>query len=358
MTPDTLVHDDLTTLVARGRDHGWLSREELNRAIAELGLDAEDVAELEERLDDAGIKVLDDDEDHRAPDEPNHLLQAALQPGDGPMTTDGLQLLLTGIGKTRLLTAREEVELAKRIERGDYEAKQRMIEANLRLVVFVAKRYRNQGLPFLDLIQEGTIGLVRAAEKFDYRKGFKFSTYATLWIRQAIARAVADKARTIRMPIHVVDKLKKINQAERDMAVRLGRDATLEELAEQTGIEVEEIEFIKRSAQAPVSLEKPVGDDEEAELGSFIADDSAESPFDSAVRATRIDALRDALGTLDHRERMVLELRFGLSDDEPRSLDEVARRVGLTRERVRHIEDASLRRLRALPEAQRLKDAA
>ena len=201
------------------------------------------------------------------------------------MTTDSLQLFLKDIGKVRLLTAQEEVDLAKRIERGDLDAKQKMVESNLRLVVSIAKNYRNQGLPFLDLIQEGTLGLVRAAEKFDYRKGFKFSTYATWWIRQAIARALADKARTIRIPVHVVEKLNKIGRAERKLVTELGREPSNEEIAEATGIDPEEVDSIKRSAQAPVSLEKPVGDEEESEFGQFIADERAESP----VRARRRD---------------------------------------------------------------------
>ena len=208
------------------------------------------------------------------------------------MTTDSLQLFLKDIGKVRLLTAQEEVDLAKRIERGDLDAKQKMVESNLRLVVSIAKNYRNQGLPFLDLIQEGTLGLVRAAEKFDYRKGFKFSTYATWWIRQAIARALADKARTIRIPVHVVEKLNKIGRAERKLVTELGREPTPEEIAEVTGIEPEEVDSIKRSAQAPVSLEKPVGDEEESEFGQFIADEKAESPFERAADMLTKEALK------------------------------------------------------------------
>ena len=211
------------------------------------------------------------------------------------MTTDSLQLFLKDIGKVRLLTAQEEVDLAKRIERGDLDAKQKMVESNLRLVVSIAKNYRNQGLPFLDLIQEGTLGLVRAAEKFDYRKGFKFSTYATWWIRQAIARALADKARTIRIPVHVVEKLNKIGRAERKLVTELGREPTPEEIAEHTGIEPEEVESIKRSAQAPVSLEKPVGDEEESEFGQFIADERAESAYERAAEILTKEALREAL---------------------------------------------------------------
>ncbi len=233
------------------------------------------------------------------------------------MTTDSLQLFLKDIGKVRLLTAQEEVELAKRIERGDLDAKQKMVESNLRLVVSIAKNYRNQGLPFLDLIQEGTLGLVRAAEKFDYRKGFKFSTYATWWIRQAIARALADKARTIRIPVHVVEKLNKIGRAERKLVTELGREPTAEEIAEVTGIDPDEVDSIKRSAQAPVSLEKPVGDEEESEFGQFIADERAESPYERAAEILTKEALREALENLSYRERRVLELRYGLGGEHP-----------------------------------------
>ena len=274
------------------------------------------------------------------------------------MTTDSLQLFLKDIGKVRLLTAQEEVDLAKRIERGDLDAKQKMVESNLRLVVSIAKNYRNQGLPFLDLIQEGTLGLVRAAEKFDYRKGFKFSTYATWWIRQAIARALADKARTIRIPVHVVEKLNKIGRAERKLVTELGREPTAEEIAEVTGIEPEEVESIKRSAQAPVSLEKPVGDEEESEFGQFIADERAESPYERAAEILTKEALREALENLSYRERRVLELRYGLGGEHPRTLDEVGRTFNVTRERIRQIENQSLKKLQSLAEAQKLRDVA
>jgi len=274
------------------------------------------------------------------------------------MTTDSLQLFLKDIGKVRLLTAQEEVDLAKRIERGDLDAKQKMVESNLRLVVSIAKNYRNQGLPFLDLIQEGTLGLVRAAEKFDYRKGFKFSTYATWWIRQAIARALADKARTIRIPVHVVEKLNKIGRAERKLVTELGREPTAEEIAEVTGIEPDEVESIKRSAQAPVSLEKPVGDEEESEFGQFIADERAESPYERAAEILTKEALREALENLSYRERRVLELRYGLGGEHPRTLDEVGRTFNVTRERIRQIENQSLKKLQSLAEAQKLRDVA
>ena len=275
------------------------------------------------------------------------------------MTTDSLQLLLKDIGKVRLLTAAEEVELAKRIERGDLDAKQKMVESNLRLVVSIAKNYRNQGLPFLDLIQEGVLGLIRAAEKFDYRRGFKFSTYATWWIRQAVARALSDKSRTIRIPVHVVEKLNRIGRVERKLVTELGREPTPEEIAEVTGgIEPEEVDSIKRSAQAPVSLEKPVGDEEESEFGQFIADERAESPFERAAELLTKEALKEALENLSYRERRVLELRFGLGGEHPRTLDEVGRTFNVTRERIRQIEEQSLKKLQSLAEAQKLRELA
>jgi RNA polymerase primary sigma factor len=274
------------------------------------------------------------------------------------VSTDALQLFLKDIGKVRLLTAAQEVELAKRIERGNHGAKQEMVEANLRLVVSIAKKYRNQGLPFLDLIQEGTIGLVRAAEKFDYRKGFKFSTYATWWIRQAVARALADKARTIRMPVHVVEKLNKIVQSERKLRAELGREPTSVEVGGDLDLTGDEVEQIRRSAQAPVSLEKPVGDEDESEFGHFLTDENQELPDEAAEVTLRKDALQKILHTLSSRQRQVLELRFGLDGQHPRTLDEVGRTFNVTRERVRQIENQGLRKLRALAEAAKLRDAA
>jgi RNA polymerase primary sigma factor len=276
---------------------------------------------------------------------------------DGESATDSLALFLREIGRVPLLTAAQEVELAKRIERGDMAAKTEMVEANLRLVVSIAKRYRNQGLPFLDLIQEGTIGLVRAAEKFDHRRGFKFSTYATWWIRQAVARALADKARTIRMPVHVVEKLNRIGRTERDLRARLGRDPSTREIAEAVGIAEQDVEQIRRAAQAPISLEKPVGEDEESELRDLLEDERASRPEEAVESTLRNETLASALSTLSERERRVLELRYGLNGEQPRTLDEVGRSFNVTRERIRQIESQCLRKLAALG-ADSLRDVA
>ncbi len=357
--------EEIKGLVAKGQLTGVLTYAEIAGAIAEIDLDEADIEELHGYLERSEIELVEEIDPavqaanavERAPDKRRARKKATidLKPD---MTTDSLQLFLKDIGKVRLLTAQEEVDLAKRIERGDLDAKQKMVESNLRLVVSIAKNYRNQGLPFLDLIQEGTLGLVRAAEKFDYRKGFKFSTYATWWIRQAIARALADKARTIRIPVHVVEKLNKIGRAERKLVTELGREPTPEEIAEVTGIDPEEVDSIKRSAQAPVSLEKPVGDEEESEFGQFIADERAESPYERAAEILTKEALREALENLSYRERRVLELRYGLGGEHPRTLDEVGRTFNVTRERIRQIENQSLKKLQSLAEAQKLRDVA
>jgi RNA polymerase primary sigma factor len=270
---------------------------------------------------------------------------------------DPLQLFLKDISKVSLLTAAQEVELAKRIERGDRRANQEMVEANLRLVVSIAKKYRNRGLPFLDLIQEGTIGLVRAVEKFDHRRGFKFSTYATWWIRQAVARALADKARTIRLPVHKVEKLHKIHHAERILRAQLKRDPTPAEIAKGVGLPVEEVQVILRTARTPVSLQAPVGDGDDCELGHLLADKDLPLPEDAMQSVSRTAALADCLDSLDDRQRTVLELRYGLDGGRPRTLDEIGLVFGVTRERVRQIEKQSLTKLAALAEAQQLRSA-
>jgi len=314
------------------------------------------------REDEAGTAYLEDElEESELEDTepPARFDDAELEESlEVEITTDSLQLFLKDVGRVDLLTAAQEVELAKRIERGDHRAKQEMVEANLRLVVSIAKRYRNQGLPFLDLIQEGTIGLVRAAEKFDHRRGFKFSTYATWWIRQAVARALADKGRTIRMPVHVVEKLNRILRAERKLRADLAREPTISEIAHEVEMPIEEVEQIRRTSQAPVSLEKPVGDEDESEFGHFIEDDSEPLPDDLAGLTLRNEALAEALARLNERERRVLELRFGLNGEAPCTLDEVGRAFNVTRERVRQIENHSLKKLRMIADGGRLRDVA
>ena len=278
-------------------------------------------------------------------------------------TVDSLQLFLDGISKTKLLTAAEEIDLAKRIERGDLAAKERMIQANLRLVVSIAKRYRNQGLDFMELIQEGSIGLVRAVEKFDFRKGFKFSTYATWWIRQAISRALADKSRTIRIPIHINQVLQKLDGAQRKLEATGDRDPTFAEIAAASGLDIDadEAELIMSASRAPVSLDKPVGgvgDDDSAELGHLIPDRNAASPFEAAAEAIDRSRLAQTLENLSYRERRIVELRYGLFGEQPRTLDDVGRMFGLTRERARQIEEHAVRKLSSLAEAQGLRDVA
>ena len=345
---DLLESQEGRLLIENGRQSGRIAADDIARAVDELELDVAQLDDFYAALEELHIEVVervDEVEEAEAEEAPE-------------VSTDTLQLFLKDIGRVPLLTAAQEVELAKRIERGDHSAKQAMVEANLRLVVSIAKRYRNQGLPFLDLIQEGTIGLVRAAEKFDYRKGFKFSTYATWWIRQAVARALADKARTIRMPVHVVEKLNKIVRTERTLRAKLGREPSSVEIAVELDLHAEEVEQIRRSAQTPVSLEKPVGDEDESEFGHFLSDATAPLPDELAEEAMRKESLRSILGTLSHRERRVLELRYGLDGEQPRTLDEVGRTFNVTRERIRQIENQSLKKLRALADAAKLREVA
>jgi RNA polymerase primary sigma factor len=339
-----LDSDEGQELLAAGRESGVLTAERIAGALDELDLGAEALDEFYQVLEASQIEVVETSDD----DEDEETLE---------VSTDSLQLFLKDIGRVDLLTAAQEVELAKRIERGDHRAKQEMVEANLRLVVSIAKRYRNQGLPFLDLIQEGTIGLVRAAEKFDHRKGFKFSTYATWWIRQAVARALADKSRTIRIPVHVVEKLNRIGRSERKLRAELGHEPTSAEIAAAVELSVDEVEQIRRKAQPPVSLEKPVGDEEESELGHFITDEFAPLPDEAAATALRNEALDRILSTLSEREQRVLVLRYGLRGEHPRTLDEVGQTFNVTRERIRQIESQCLKKLRAVAD-QALRDVA
>jgi RNA polymerase primary sigma factor len=346
---EVLETDEAKVLLESGRQSGALSTEEIALALGELDLDAAQLDDFYHALEELQIEVVDGSEEP----ETREPVAAVRE-----VSTDSLQLFLKDIGKVDLLTAAQEVELAKRIERGEHRAKQEMVEANLRLVVSIAKKYRNQGLPFLDLIQEGTIGLVRAAEKFDHRKGFKFSTYATWWIRQAVARALADKARTIRMPVHIVEKLNKIVRSERKLRAELGREPTSAEIGRDVELAPDEVEQIRRSAQAPVSLEKPVGDEEESEFGHFLTDESEPLPEEAAEVEMRKATLQRVLNTLSLRERRVLELRYGLNGEHPCTLDEVGRAFNVTRERIRQIENQSLKKLRALADSVALRDVA
>ena len=344
--------EEARNLLEAAQAAGRVSAEEIALALDELELEPGQIEDVYRALEELQVEIVEAQAVEADPKE------VRLDQSVREVSTDALQLFLKDIGKVELLTAAEEVELAKRIERGDHRAKQEMVEANLRLVVSIAKRYRNQGLPFLDLIQEGTIGLVRAAEKFDWRKGYKFSTYATWWIRQAVARALADKGRTIRMPVHVVEKLNKIVRSERKLRGELCREPVAIEIARDVDLPLDEVEQILRTSQAPVSLEKPVGDEEESEFGHFLTDESEPLPDEAAEVTMRREALRSILGALSPRERQVLELRYGLDGQQPRTLDEVGRAFNVTRERIRQIEHQSLKKLRALADAAAVRDVA
>jgi RNA polymerase primary sigma factor len=346
---------ELRALIVRGQELGFLGLEEVAEVLDGLGLDADAAELVYQQLEEAGIELLEQSEAlTRAAEVVDDSERPRRPAATVEQTTDALQLFLKDIGRVPLLTAADEVRLAKRIEAGDQEAKRQMVEANLRLVVSIAKGYRGRGLPFLDLIQEGTLGLVRAVEKFDWRRGFKFSTYATWWIRQAVTRALADKGRTIRIPVHVVEKLNQISRAERVLIGQLGREPTVEEIGEAAGLPADEVEEILRSAQPTVSLEKPVGEEEESELGRFLADETSVAPELSAEVSLREQALRELLDQLSYRERRVLELRYGLRGEKPRTLDELGRMFNVTRERIRQVESQSLQKLASLPDSARL----
>ena len=340
-----LQHEDVQTLLEASAEAGTVRQSELNELIETHEFDVLEVDLLYRELETRAIETLDDTIEKEAPPPPPTPAPAV------ESTTDALQLFLREAGRHRLLTAAQEVALAKRIERGDDGAKAEMIQSNLRLVVSIAKNYRNQGLPFLDLIQEGTLGLIRAVEKFDWRRGFKFSTYATWWIRQAVARALADKARTIRMPVHIVERLQKINRAERSLWTQLGREPTLDEVADEASLTPQQVLEVRAAARASTSLDAPIGDEEDAVLGDFVAGDEP-LPEDAVDVELRRQVLRNALLSLPDREREVVTMRYGIDGDEPRTLEEIGRRLGLTRERVRQIELDSLRRLSLLREMQ------
>src|SRR5262245_15350365 len=332
---DSLLRsDDLRRLLDAAELSGTIGHAEIVEICEAYELDAMETDSLYRELEQRGIDVLEHDEPAALP-----IVAAPVE-----TTTDALQLFLREAGRHPLLTAAQEVTLAKAIERGDRESKQRMIQANLRLVVSIAKNYRNQGLPFLDLIQEGTLGLIRAVEKFDWRRGYKFSTYATWWIRQSVARALADKGRTIRMPVHIVERMQKMNRAERLLWTQLGREPTLEEVAWQANLPVQQAREVKAAARASTSLDQPIGGDDDAVFGDFVAGDGP-LPEDLVDITLRTQALAEALSMLSERERHVLCLRYGLVDSEPRTLEYIGHCLGLTRERVRQIEGVALKRL-------------
>ncbi len=351
--------EELQKLVQDGQEKGLLTYDEIASALEDVELTKEQIDDFYTYLIDHSIELVEGEQHKHPPHEQPALAEEEKVPKldlTVEPSLDSLRLYLREIGKVNLLTADQEVYLAKRIERGDMRAKTQMIEANLRLVVSIAKSYLGRGLSFLDLIQEGSLGLIRAVEKFDYRKGYKFSTYATWWIRQAVTRAIADKARTIRIPVHMVEKLNKVVHIERHLVQRLGREPEPEEIATELEITTDEVREILRMAQLPVSLEKPIGEDEESELGDFVQDDQAESPFDTASLSLRREDVDRALDSLPMRERQVIELRYGLGGDPPCTLEEVGRAFGVTRERIRQIENNTLKKLETLPEAQSLKE--
>jgi RNA polymerase primary sigma factor len=346
--PDILLMgDDLQQLIEAAEERGAVLQSELNELLEPLHLDPLETdavyREFETRAIEIVADVLEDGEPAPAALPPQPPLVFTWE-----TTTDALQLFLRDAGRHPLLTAAQEVELAKRIERGDRIAKQRMIQSNLRLVVSIAKNYRNQGLPFLDLIQEGTLGLIRAVEKFDWRRGYKFSTYATWWIRQAVARALADKARMIRMPVHIVERLHKMNRAERHLWTQLGREPTLEEIAHEANLPVEQAREVRAVPRA-TSLDAPLGEEDDAVVGDFVAGEGP-LPDELVEDSMRSQTLALALRALPDRHRAVIVLRYGLDDSEPRTLEDIGRRLGITRERVRQIEVEALNRLATLHE--------
>lgn len=367
MNKKELQTEAIRELIERGQKRGVLTYKEIGEAMSEVEMDPEQIEELYERLGTMGIDLVAGGTDGQSPDESEEAEGRGRKADDeadtgdigipdGIRLDDPVRMYLKEIGRVPLLTSDEEVELAKRMEAGDEEAKRRLVEANLRLVVSIAKRYVGRGMLFLDLIQEGNLGLMKAVEKFDFRKGFKFSTYATWWIRQAITRAIADQARTIRIPVHMVETINKLVRVTRQLLQELGREPTPEEVAEEMGMPVERVHEIHKIAQEPVSLETPIGEEEDSHLGDFIPDDDAPAPADAAAYALLREQLDDVLSTLTLREQKVLRLRFGLEDGRSRTLEEVGQEFGVTRERIRQIEAKALRKLRHPSRSKWLKD--
>ncbi len=360
------ILETIKGLLEKGKKQGVITYKEIMDALQEIDLNPDQIEEIYESLAALGVDVIEDgekvididekdDEDVDDKDADDADLNDLSVPA-GVRIDDPVRMYLKEIGRVPLLTPEEEVALAKRMEEGDEEAKKKLVEANLRLVVSIAKRYVGRGMQFLDLIQEGNLGLMKAVEKFDYTKGFKFSTYATWWIRQAITRSIADQARTIRIPVHMVETINKLIRISRQLLQELGREPTPEEIAAEMDIPVERVHEILKIAQEPVSLETPIGEEEDSHLGDFIPDDDAVAPADAAAFTLLREQLDDVLDTLTEREQRVLRLRFGLDDGRGRTLEEVGQEFGVTRERIRQIEAKALRKLRHPSRSKRLKD--
>ena len=349
-------------LIDLGKQKGQLTNQDILDAIGEADFDPEKLEKLYETLEQQGIEIIEDMGDIKIDDldlsfEEGKSDENGIPPAESGITIDDpVKVYLKEIGRVPLLTSEEEVDLAIRISNGDVAAKQRLSEANLRLVVSIAKRYLGRGMQFLDLIQEGNLGLIKAVEKFDYTKGFKFSTYATWWIRQAITRAIADQARTIRIPVHMVETINKVKKVQSQLLHQNGHEPTPDEIADEIDMPVDKVREIMRVAQEPVSLETPIGEEEDSHLGDFIPDNDAPAPADAASHTMLREQLADVLSTLTPREEKVLRLRFGLEDGRSRTLEEVGKEFNVTRERIRQIEAKALRKLRHPSRSRKLKD--
>jgi RNA polymerase primary sigma factor len=343
--------EEVKMLISKGKADGLLTTEEIAETLSDIELSKEQIENIYDVIQNLGIEIVneeDDDIDSRRPGKKSEeeIFTKKLDLTIKSPTNDPVRMYLKEIGKVRLLTAFEEVHLAKKIEAGDMKAKRMLVEANLRLVVSIAKKYVGRGMLFLDLIQEGNLGLIRAVEKFDYKKGYKFSTYATWWIRQAITRAIADQARTIRIPVHMVETINKLIRTQRQLLQKFGREPTPEEIARKMKFSAEKVREVMKISQEPVSLETPIGEEEDSHLGDFIEDSEVEAPSDAASFTMLQEQLQEVLNTLNDRERKVIQLRFGLQDGHPRTLEEVGREFGVTRERIRQIESKTLGKLR------------